>query len=575
MVATRNIDSNTTGGYIAEQVDDFTLPSEQTPPSETVWIEGEVNSWSDTGGQYESLARTTINENAVDQKGETVKVEANAGYSSDLTPNNLNRLMQGYVRKDAAEYPTNNSLYGLPADFTVSGVAADGITIANGSVADGRKGLRKGLMIRTSGFSTSANNKDVVVLTAATDTKLSATFSVEASPPATATVEVIGMEIPNGDEARLVVTGSAPRYTSVTLVLDSAATTDFTKFGFEEGVWLGVGGQAPYNQIPAGQDFAASVPVLEEVQKPFYARISKIETLKLTFDLVSSGDGQTLVSSHTGSNFSNVRLFFPSILRNTKSVNEIKYRQYQVERTLGKSDTAHTYQQSEYVYGCNPSTATINIPPEDKITIDLEYMALDNAQRDGGDDDVINAPKHQQATNTRVIPRPKEPYFNTSTNMNQIKMYLHEQGDNNVAEGTAPNPVPIFLKLDDITFAINNNLKRLPSVGDLGGFAFNYGKFHLTGSTNAYFRTVAGNRAISEHEDAGLYVICSKRNQAVVFDAPLMGLSGGLNQVADNEPVMTPVEYTAFESHLDYVFSIQYFRYIPKVLVAVRRFPRA
>ena len=128
--------------------------------------------------------------------------------------------------------------------------------------------------------------------------------------------------------------------------LDSAATTDFTKFGLEEGTWLGVGGQAPYNQVPAGQDFAASVPVLEEVQKPFYARISKIEALKLTFDLVSSGEQQTLVTSHTGSNFSNLRLFFPSVLRNTKTVNEIKYRQYQVERTLGKSDTAHTYQQS-------------------------------------------------------------------------------------------------------------------------------------------------------------------------------------------------------------------------------------
>ena len=505
MVATRNIDSNITGGYIAEQVDEFTLPSEQKSPTTTTWIAGEVNSWSDTGGNYESLPRTTINPRAVDQKGETINVNANAGYQSDLTPNNLNRLMQGFLRKDAAEFPTNKSLYGLPADFTVSGVAADGIIIANGSVADGRKGLRKGLMLRTSGFSTAANNKDVVVLTAATATKLSATFSVEASPPATAKVEVIGLEIPNGDEARLVVTGSDQRYTSVALELDSAATTDFTKFGLEEGTWLGVGGQAPYNQVPAGQDFAASVPVLEEVQKPFYARISKIEALKLTFDLVSSGEQQTLVTSHTGSNFSNLRLFFPSVLRNTKTVNEIKYRQYQVERTLGKSDSTHTYQQSEYVYGCNPSTATINIPAEEKITIDLEYMALDNAQRDGGNDQVLNAPKHEQATNTEVIPRPKEPYFNTSTNMNQMKMYTHAQGTSSVADGTAPNPEPIFFKLDDLTFTITNNLKRLPSVGDLGGFAFNYGKFQVTGSTNAYMRTVAGNRAISEHEDAGLY----------------------------------------------------------------------
>ena len=570
MVATKNVDSNITGGYIAEQVDDFTLPSEQSSPTTTTWIAAEVNTWSDTGGNYTTMERETINEQAVDQKGEVVNVEANAGFTSDLTPNNLNRILQGYMRKSAAEYPTNNSLYGLPADFTVSGVTADGITIADGSVEDGRKGLRKGLMIKTSGFATAANNKDVVVLTAATATKLSATFSVEASPPATAKVEVIGMEIPNGDEARLVITGSAPRYTGVSLELDSAATTDFTKYGFEEGTWLGLGGQAPYNQIPAGQDFAASVPVLEEVQKPFYARISKVEALKLTFDLVSSGDAQTLVTSHTGSNFSNVRLFFPTVLRNTKTVNEIKYRLYQVERTLGKADTTHTYQQSEYIYGCAPATATINIPAEDKVTIDMEYIGLDNAQRDGGNDQVANAPKHQQADHTAVIPRPKEPFFNASTNINQTKMYVHDRGAT-----SAPNPPALFLKLEDISFEINNNVERLKSVGDLGGFAHNYGKFQVSGSSNAYFRTIEGNRAISRYEDAGLYTVFSKRNQAVVFDAPLIGLTGGLNQITDSTAIMTPLEYRALESHLDYVFSIQMFRYVPDILVATRRFHTA
>ena len=312
MTIPNSIDSNATGLAFAEETTLKVLPV--TPD----WYELEPNSYPDFGAEYQSIARSPIINTRQQSKGTITGMAAKAGFNQDLTQNNLTRLMHGFLWADAKEKPSTAPI--STAGTTVSGDTASPNTYTIGS---GGAAFLAGHLVLGQNFGVLANN-GLKVVTGSTGTTVvtSSTVGVEASPPASAFLEVVGYQGASGD---LVLAYSAP-------VLQLTSTTlDFTTLGLNEGEWIYIGGDA------AGTTFAT-------VGATGYARIAKggIAAHALTFD-ASSFAG--VADAGTGKT---IRIFFGKFISNATTATAIKRRTYTLERSLGNDGTGT---QAQYVKG--------------------------------------------------------------------------------------------------------------------------------------------------------------------------------------------------------------------------------
>ena len=338
------IDSNITGLSYAEEECLKVLPG--TDGADAAWYELEPNSYADFGGKIATVARNPINPSRQRKKGTVTDLDASGGFNSDFTQSNMTRLLQGFFFADAREKVSTAPLNGTQVPLTnVDGTANEY------EAASGLGSFIVGNLVKASNFADGANNGLSKVLSvSATILGVSRALVDDATPDATAKVEVCGFEFPTGD---VDIAASA---SSITL---TSTATDFTTLGLNIGEWIFLGGDAAVSSFDNNSG---------------YARISDISANVLSFDdttwaaVTESGAGKE------------VQMFFGTVIRNEKDPNLIKRRSYNVERTLGQ-DANGT--QSEYLEGAIPNEFTINLPQAEKLNCDLSFVAMDNTQRDG------------------------------------------------------------------------------------------------------------------------------------------------------------------------------------------------
>lgn len=502
----RKIDSNVTGLAFAEETDLKTLPGSPT------WYELEPNSYSDFGGEVETVARAPINAGRQRKRGSVVDLDASGGINQDLTQKNLVRLLQGFFFAAAREKPTTRPLNAVAVTITSATSPGNTYTAASGLAI-----FQAGHLILAENFGVAANN-GLAPLTAAAAGAVTTSKSLvaEAAPPADASIRAVGFQFASGDAVLTVASG----------VLTLATTTaNLNDKGLTPGEWVFLGD-------------ASSAAFQFALNAPFYARVRTIAAKAITFDECTITPVADAGATKT------IRMFFGTVIRNENTSSLIVRRSYSLERRLGRDDVG---EQSEYLDGSIPNELTLNIPEADKLNMDLSFVSMTTVPRTGTEG---------LRAGTRVA-APGEEAFNTSSDVYRMKMY--------VVDPATMNPTPLFGYVSEATISINNGIRPTKAIGVVGAFDASAGDFEVGGSLTAFFSTVAAVAAVRANSDIGYNLIVAQRNAGVAIDIPLLTLGGGRLNVTKDEPITIPLETSAAENSLGYTAMMVFFQYLPSV----------
>jgi hypothetical protein len=519
------IDSNVVGLSYALESCIGKLP-DVTPDSGDedggVWYPLDPNEFSDFGGNVTTTARNPINASRQRKKGVVTDLEASAGFSQDVTQNNLPRLMQGFMFADARERVSTNPINGKAAStIAIASTVASGSKINVGS-GDGVE-FKAGDILKMSGMVNAANNRsDIIVVSISVDELTVSGTLVDETATSASRLEKVGYQF--GDAVAGIVFGAGEALTL------TRTTGSFITDGYTVGEWIFIGGDDAATQF--------------DNNAPGFARIEAVATGALT--LREPTWTPVTEAAQAGET---IQIYFGKFIRNENTTALIRRRSYQLERTLGQDDDGI---QSEYIVGAVPNEFTLNLSSADKMTADLSFMALDNQLRDG-------AIGVKPGSRISLV---EEDAYNTSSDVFQLRLF--------VTDPLKASPSSLYAKVMEASITINNNASGLKAIGTLGSFDINVGDFEVGGDLEAYFSTIAAVNAVKNNSDVGFNLICSKDNSGFVYDIPLLSLGGGRVEVAKDEPIKLPLETSGAENTFGYTMSATYFSYLPTVAMATQ-----
>jgi hypothetical protein len=531
VVEVQKIDSSFTEMRIAEEASLGVLPG--TP----LWITMEPNGYTDTGGNVGGVARRPITTKRLRKKGTTTIVSAGAGANIDLTPTMMTQFWPGMLLASGRLWPQHGGRFVIPNPVTVVGTGYD-----IGSDA-ATAGYGADLLVWAEGFADAANNGLKVLTGTATDVALFAGSVVEASPPADASIRVVGYEFPSADLDVVNAGGSLPT------ILSTAS--EFANVALQRGDWIWIGGTAAASKFVNAENNGL-------------ARVRSVTAGVLTLDKAPGGtDLVTDFTAETGTGLS-IRIFLMDVYGTVASdAATFVDRTYTIERLLGKPNpvAAPTITQGESVSGCQWASMTVNVPlpgDDSKVTFDVNWLGTDNAQRAGtGPDPLLSATGN-------VVAIPSTDVFNPAGDVLRLKLNIvPPDSDGNGAAD------PLFARITQLTMALSNNSVANNSVGSDTAFAITANLFTADISLTAYFADIAAQQAVRNNSDTELELVLAKvvggtHRQAVLFDFPLGALKGGLANVEQDAPVTVPLEFADGEDEgLGRSFTVGDFGYIP------------
>lgn len=506
-MATSKINSSTTNLAIAEEVSMGVLPADPA------WQNMEPNGYNDFGVTLAKTSRNPIEQSRQDKKGTVTDLDAAGGFSTDLTQDNLTKLMQGAFFADAREMKTTKPMNGTQVVIT----GADN-SDSSYSAAAGLDIFSAGELVFVSGFQTASNNGlKLVVSSTATKLTISGAVSTEAGTSAVV-IKKAGTQFASGD-AQITKDGE----------IYSLELTTGTFVGFDgiiAGAWVYVGGDAIATR------FATHVG---------FARISSVSAKKITFDML-----QTPLTAADAGTGKTIRLFAATIIRNEKAPELIKLRSYGIERTLGTTEVGA---QAEYLVGAVLNEVTWNIPTAEKVTVDLSYVATNYETRSGALGDEKKSGTH--------LPALGQECYNTSSNIPKIGFVGYDP--------IRSYQAPLFVYSENFTMSINNNITPDKAVGVLGAFDVSYGNFQVSVTADSYFVQVAALASIRNNADVGAYAIVAAKNAGMIFDAPNGTVGGGQLNVENGAAIKTSLEFAAAENQHGYTMQMSTFAYLPNV----------
>lgn len=603
MAELNKIDSNVTGLRVAQEASLGVLPT--TPK----WIPQEPNSYAEFGGSVTTVARNPINPSRQRKKGVVTDLDANAGYASDITQNNMQDLLQGFFfarQFDKEEHGGSEFNIVDTAVINAGGTGYavnDVLTVAPGAAGYSRSGRPCTLLVTSvssgviDGISIQFHGEyDVNPSTLTANpvtggTGSGATFDLTMLISSITNVDGTANEYDSGGGLAFAIgelifasgfTNAAnnglKRVTGVTsdtnvAVSDTGlvdetppAAAKLVEVGFQFGadeVDIDVSGSLPALSRTSGSKDLTELGItpgewvyiggdtaitgFSNSANNGFARVRSVTSTLMTFDKTSA----TMVAE-VSSGSRTIQIFTGRLIKNQLG-SEIVRRTYQMERELGVPDDASpTAKQAEYVSGCVAGEMSLNIPTADKATVDLTFQGTASS-------------RNSAATGLKSGDRPslvEADAFNTSSDVKRIRM----------SQVTAGNafPTPLFAFLTEMTISINNNVSPNKAVGVLGAFEVTAGTFAVSGTLTAYFQNTAAVDAVNNNSDITLDMAIVKANAGIVIDIPLIALGDGRPNVEQDEPITLPLAMEAataakIDATLDHTLLMVFFDYLPTV----------
>ncbi len=500
------IDSNSTGLRYAQE----TTP--KVVSGSAVWYALEPNSYDSFGPEYTKIPRRPIGPGRQRRKGVTASMEASGGFNQDLTFSNLTRVLQGFFFATAREELTTKTLDG--AQVSVTGIATtdDGYSVASGMPA-----FRLGNLMLVTGATNTVNNGLHVVKADATSTKVTSNTNLTDETPAANAVVLkrVGHQFASATADIVIGADGLPGLSR------ASGTVDWTTLGLIPGEWVFIGGDE------------ANTKFLNNVG---FARVKSVVAALIKFDKTTFTP-----ANETGTGLT-VNVFFGDMIKNESDPALIIPRSYQLERTLG-NDGVGT--QSEYLTGSFCNELTINFPEEDKVNVDLSFVALGHEKRNG----TTGVKTGTRPTNTL------EEAYNTTVDTTRFRMSL--------VNPASSLYTPLFSYATEASITINNNVTMNKALTVFGGFDATAGLFEVGGEVSAYFTEVAALQAIEDNKDISLDVWIQRSNQAIMFDIPALQLGDGQLEVEIDEPVKLPLSNEASEGINGATLVFQFFSWLP------------
>lgn len=307
----------------------------------------------------------------------------------------------------------------------------------------------------------------------------------------------------------------------------TATNADFTTLGLVQGEWIFVGGDN------ANERFA--------VAGAFYARVSKIEAKKLTFD---NGTFKAGLATDAGTG-KTIKIFMGSVLKNENTAELIKRKSYCFERTLGK-DLTSNQPQAEYIKGAVIGEFSLEAKQGEMLKADLSFIATDNEYRTG-----------TLVSNGRLTPAKGEAGINTTSDIRSIRLSL--------VDDKKSTSTPLFAYVTETSIEVNNNLSENKALGVFGAIDVSAGNFEVSGKTTAYFTTVEAVKAVRTNADVGLHALFATNNKGFIFDIPLVSLGGGSLSVEKDNPITIELEASGAENKFGYTMLYVNFPLLPKI----------
>lgn len=598
-------DSNSTGLRLAEE------QSYKVPYATPVWEPQEPNSYSDFGGSITTTPRNPINADRQRKKGPTTDLEANAGWETDLTQENMQEKLQGFFFADLRRKndvglrrrPQRAGTAGENADFLIVDIdaATDEITVdsrvaVSAVVVAGGTGYTVGDVLTVTNASATITAQFTVVTapagvvgtvsllrqgrafvdtgvgaattggTGGSDCTLTVTYANGLTWQAGDLLFLSG----NNDVANngLKVVSSAANNVITTvegLVTDAspASTARMTTVGHQfaaADLNVVVAGAYPTITSDAAFDFTTLELIPGEwiyvggdaagVQFANAANNGFARVRLVSATAITLDKTQGVMVSETLAAAQTVQLFFGRVLKNETGTN-IRRRTYEAERTLGApDDAAPTAIQAEYVLGCFPNECKFKIPESNKVTCELVYLGADVEQRTAAEGVKAGTRPDQDEASA----------FNTSSDFSRIKMAIHSLTD--------AAPEPMFAFVQDLNFGINNNGSVNKAVGVLGAFEVSAGTFEVSGDVKAYFSDVVATQAVRNNANITLDVHMVKENAGISIDLPLFSLGDGKPDVQQDQAILLPLNMAAatgalLDVNLNHTLLMVFWDYLP------------
>lgn len=307
----------------------------------------------------------------------------------------------------------------------------------------------------------------------------------------------------------------------------TATTADFTTLGLVQGEWIFVGSDVATERF----DTAGT----------FYARVSRIEAKKLTFD---NGTFKAGLSADAGASKS-IKIFMGQVLKNEATPDLIKRKSYAFERTLGQ-DLTTNQKQAEYITGAVMGEFSLEAKQGEMLKADVKFTATNNEYRTG-----------TLLSDGKLTPALGESGINTTSDIRAIRLSLNDD--------TKSTSTPLFAYVTETSIEVNNNLSENKALGTFGAIDVSAGNFEVSGKTTAYFTTVQAVNAVRQNADVGLFAIFATKLKGFIFDIPLVGLSGGTLNVEKDNPITLELEASGAENKFGYTMMYVNFPVLPKV----------